>query len=99
MTELLVEVRNYDIPTSCLQGRRSTVELHPHIWVGVVCSTSLRLTQSAIYHAIETKDFGKSITIVAIHIQLSTIMLSVDKTIFNCLKLIRLLLPVVWEYS
>lgn len=54
----------------------------PHIWVGVVCSTSLRLTQSAIYLAIETKDFGKSITIVAISIQLPTITLSVDKTIF-----------------
>ena len=54
----------------------------PRIWVGVVCSTSLRLTQSAIYHAIETKDFGKSITIVAISIQLPTITLSVDKTIF-----------------
>lgn len=33
----------------------------PHVWVGVVCSTSLRLTQSAIYYAIETKDFYKSI--------------------------------------
>lgn len=71
----------------------------PHIWVGVVCSTSLRLTQSAIYHAIETKDFGKSITIVAISIQLPTIALSVDKTICNCLKLIRLLVSDVWEYS
>ena len=71
----------------------------PHIWVGVVCSTSLWLTQSTIYHAIETKSFGFLITIVAILIQLPTITLSVDKTVFNCLELIILLFPLVWEYS
>ena len=71
----------------------------PHVWVGVVSSISLRLTQSAIYHIIETKDFRKSITTVAIFIQSPTIVLSVDETIFNCLKLIRLLLYIALEYS
>lgn len=86
-------------PIILARDNRQPWNIQPHIWVGVVNPISLRLTQSAIYHAIETKDFGKSITIVAIYIQLPTIALSVDKTICNCLKLIRLLVSDVWEYS
>lgn len=86
-------------PIILARDNRQPWNIQPHIWVGVVNSISLRLTQSAIYHAIETKDFRKSITTVAIFIQSPTIALSVDETIFNCLKLIRLLLYIALEYS
>ena len=30
LLKALVEMKNFEISTSCVQGRRSTVELHPH---------------------------------------------------------------------